>query len=455
MAPNNLSGTVYTYGEHVGPLGVRLVTPGAAPLETRLDESGRFSLSVSQLESRADEDAMTDPGRYQQQLQRLGISEFLAAQGEPLEAARAVVAQILYEDPELLVDDPSSLPGRLEVFDAQTGEVVARHDFYPAVDLVDEPTSLELATEPLGSVEPSAATSTADSHQAQQRRLQAGCALRYDGRRRRSRASSFWRSAAKLIRAEGWQIVFWEGDELQGRGGPRMSHDKTIHQFGVVAPFEFVPENSGYDGVFGRAGVGIIRLGLALNDSNLIVPGLAIKFPVSGTRSVNVVALPSAQGQGDDHNFFASSMLTEVAEIPPPSSGSSFKERMFLFGLRKLEQRVSSEVSQGSLRRLPLQRVFSITQDGAPVDSPVPRLLEFRPSQSARRRYLDAGGRVLRRLASLEVGKTLFDVHAVDRNQHGEVVRVVLLGRVVLGGELVESPYGDRELHFHHDYPPS
>ena len=216
---SRLTGSVYTSDvttlEH---LRVRLTVPGSPPIDVSLDEAGEFSVPIGHAKSRDDEPAVTDPDRYDDELDELGVSEFLEATQADTSEARAIVAQILYEDPSLLIADPAQLPASLEVVDTRTGTPLARHDFFPAPGLLDAPTSLELAVPPIAALDVGPALAETTTADAKLERLTAACAVPYSPALPRTKAFSFWRSAAQLIKGDSWRVVFEAKDEFERLG---------------------------------------------------------------------------------------------------------------------------------------------------------------------------------------------------------------------------------------------
>ena len=92
---------------------------------------------------------------------------------------------------------------------------------------------------------------------------------------------------------------------------------KVIHSVGVVCPFKISnAESSPFTGLFapGEDVVGFLRMGSAADpvSNKGITPGLGIKFPRSGHKSGNYVALHSLS-LGQSWDFFAYNMSNHIA----------------------------------------------------------------------------------------------------------------------------------------------
>lgn len=92
---------------------------------------------------------------------------------------------------------------------------------------------------------------------------------------------------------------------------------RVIHSIGTVGKIELKPQSTSshpFTGIFEGASHGIIRLSLAGEPSAVesFTPGFALKFLRDGSPSVNLVAMPSVDGQQEDYNFFAHEFCNNI-----------------------------------------------------------------------------------------------------------------------------------------------
>jgi hypothetical protein len=445
MATRLLRGSVFT-NPRVDPtsLRVRVRHPGAQDTEAPLGADGRFSLPLEFLK----EGRVPAPGLpgLQKKLAELGLDRFLREQGvDPVNSseAKALVALILAEDPALL---GLEVPGQLEILDSNDA-VVGRRSFFYDVTGVDEPVWFALNANEAPLTQPGAGTSAsaAPDWNAELGEILRSCAVpSYGPNTPRQEEVPLLRAALMLMSKEGWSGVFQRSSAAR---------TKTIHQFGVVGHVEFKPHTHPFGGLFSQKAGACIRMTFGVNDPAIIIPGVALTFPVTNEKSLNLVALSAAQGQGANPDFFALKMRTSAEPIPSWKSGTSWKERLFFFGLKELEEKVSKAIVGGSLRRLPLDRMFHLTQDGVTSNGAVPAFLELRPTPAVKAEYDKSSTAGLAKLATIPLGTELFTVHAMEEDSKEQVIKIHDLGTLTLKSALIESPYGDRQLHVHHDYP--
>jgi hypothetical protein len=289
MTSGIISGKVFTStGVDPTRLRVRVQHPRAREATTRLGVQGQFTLPLhfpSDAPGLAP-DVLRDVPR---KLEKLGFAQFLRMYAKDTSMSDAMVAQILAEDPSLLVDDGvDTLGGRIDILDGDM--VLRRRSFYYDARNVREPAWLSMTVDDAALFNDlDAPAAPPGDWQAQLGRILEACGVPYGPGNTRDEPVSMWRSAATLTQRSGWDGVFTRSTEQR---------TKTIHQFGVVAGFDFQPVAHGFDGVFSTAAQGVIRMTFGLNDPSIVVPGIALQFPVTGLPSLNIVALPAAQGRG-------------------------------------------------------------------------------------------------------------------------------------------------------------
>jgi hypothetical protein len=210
---------------------------------------------------------------------------------------------------------------------------------------------------------------------------------------------------------------------------------KFIHTYGVAGPVTFIPAaDTPYTGLFAEESVGLARLSVAA-DPNVVsfTPGMGLKFLIDGQPSLNVLAMPSLDGQGDNPDFFAYSFTTHIAEPQNPL----LKILGWWFSLTEKEP-----------SKLPVDLLASVTPSGKSVAKPLsPTVLEFEPAASLRETYSpDRAVDYRIPLQNIKPG-TLFKVYgkrsleASDRNYMGELR---------LDASLVASEFADKKLFFRH-----
>lgn len=119
--------------------------------------------------------------------------------------------------------------------------------------------------------------------------------------------------------------VTWQGDTMPT--GKLWGHrERVIHSMGTVGSVSLKPQstsNHPFTGIFEGASHGIIRLSVAgkPSEAGAFTPGFALKFLRDGSPSVNLVAMPSVDGQEDDYNFFSHEFCNNI----PPAKKFALK----------------------------------------------------------------------------------------------------------------------------------
>jgi hypothetical protein len=237
--------------------------------------------------------------------------------------------------------------------------------------------------------------------------------------------SARWPADAELVRdlcdAEYLRCSFAHGDTMPpGR-------KRLLHAFGCVGAVEWVVEKpTGFRGLLGHGGWGIIRLSLAGHRE--YCPGLALKFPVDQpVGSANVLAMPSLEPQRPGGRFFREVFQTR---LEPPT------ENPEITFYKSFDKAVGTQ----DALCLPLDQLVNCGQGGAPVGGPAPSALQFRAVDTRMSSPDTRDFRVV--LEELEPGP-LFDVETEDGDE---------VGQLVLRSALVSSQWGDEELYFRHAY---
>jgi hypothetical protein len=239
-----------------------------------------------------------------------------------------------------------------------------------------------------------------------------------------------------------WNAVWWWPSGLFTQNN-RVSIDhesdvmppfrkRRIHTYGDVATVELVPvSGTPYGGMLG-GGCALARISLAATPGlNPITPGLALKLFVDGERSVNVHAMPSLDGQGDDTNLFARTYSTVLA----PPTRPALQPVLVLF----------AAASPHPLR-IGLDRLATVRPDGGVDVAPIPTELRFLPTAAAQ---LPSSSPLDTRdlLAGIDPGTTLFAVYAVPAGGAAPVH----VADLVTTSPFVASRFGDEALFFQHE----
>ena len=227
----------------------------------------------------------------------------------------------------------------------------------------------------------------------------------------------------------------WENDgDLMVNG-----RAKIIHRYASTATFTFQPTTpAAATGLLSAPAIGIVRIGPAIAPtSTAYVPGMGIKFFVDGQPSVNMVAMPSVDGQGRDRNTFA---LTYGTTIPTPMG----------LAQKVLEGLFAKAAGHGNTGRVGPGPLAAINRDGSDVDpssitridevlfEPTPESSRLIPSDSKQDNRTDLARRV-------PAGTKLFNVYIKPGRRY--------VGDIVTDSPFSSSRVGDR-LFFKHDITP-
>jgi hypothetical protein len=209
--------------------------------------------------------------------------------------------------------------------------------------------------------------------------------------------------------------------------------EKVIHTYGSAVKLSFkATANSRYTGVLVGAECGLARLSLAVNpDLAGVVPGIAIKFLVSGRPSVNSQLMNSLDGQGKNFNYFQNSFSNVIAE--PQSFALKILQKAF-------ERATKHPV------KLSLDQLAQADENGVAAASPVaPYQLVLEPTAEVQ--FPAQPKRLIQNdLASVPAGTVLYRVSA----RATEGAELEEIGYLQTESRFVASSFGDRNLFFNH-----
>ena len=207
---------------------------------------------------------------------------------------------------------------------------------------------------------------------------------------------------------------------------------KIIHENGSVGKIKFNPTpDHPFTGIFQTGGIGLARLSLAVNpEKSGYVPGIAVKFLINNQPSLNIVAMHSLEGQGEDWNFFAKNFTTAIDNAQ--SFTLKILERVFKW-------------THNPANDLPVSHLSEIDTNSDLVAEPVsPTMLTLVPSKTVQAQINPKSRTDFRTsLSSIPIGP-LYEIYG---NLNGVEYHI---GSLVLDSTLVASEYGDRELFFQH-----
>ncbi|XP_055327354.1 uncharacterized protein LOC129580719 [Paramacrobiotus metropolitanus] len=232
----------------------------------------------------------------------------------------------------------------------------------------------------------------------------------------------------------------WDGDEIES-GRP-----KLIHTFGSAAKVTLkIFPNSTYSGLFkaNSSNLGIARLSLAQQDDSNYIPGMALKFLVSGKPSHNLQVMNSVDGQGANKNFFAKTFTNFIPEAE--SLKLKFLATRFHAAIESLsDKECERPLDEG---KLPLLTPASLEHSGSAVGLPkAPTVLNFVPNPAVG--WKESSTDDLRvNLAKIPVGSVLYTVKAKATQTS---TKEDPIGQLVLDSSFVASEYEDKTLFFKH-----
>jgi hypothetical protein len=212
---------------------------------------------------------------------------------------------------------------------------------------------------------------------------------------------------------------------------------KFIHTYGSVAKVSFKPFSNPYTGIFKSGAIGLVRLSLAGNPESIgFTPGMALKFLINGRPSLNIFAMHSLNGQGQNTNWFSN----DFSNIIPRPTG---------FALKMLE--IIFNNTHNPSNHLPVNHLAAFESNGSAVASPkVPYQLIFKPSRDMRILISSSSQRDFRNdLELVHSNARLYDVYAIESELSD---KEVLIGALETETPFVHSYYGDKKLFFQHHH---
>lgn len=231
---------------------------------------------------------------------------------------------------------------------------------------------------------------------------------------------------------------------------------KIIHNLGATAkvtwiatpPSENDPIRPRYTGLFATGGEGLLRYSAALpkKEGSAFVPGLAIKFPISGKESLNLFVMENLEGQGQIVDPFYAT-FTQV--LPDPKSVAT------IVGTFGFERVVKNAIAQD------LSDLASVNQNGSPFDGPAeaPEQIWLVPTEAARAHsrsmlgsshFSQSDGESLDFrdiLGELPPGTTVYEVWA----RVGDSDAAVKIAEVKTESAFESTPFQDLRLFFKHN----
>jgi len=218
---------------------------------------------------------------------------------------------------------------------------------------------------------------------------------------------------------------------------------KLIHSVGVVALASWVPlaNGKGYTGVLSGCSNVVVRLSLAkkpATGAKGYAPGIALKCLRSGTKSGNLFAMFSLEGQ-DSWNFFKHDLTNHVPDLS--SSADSL--------LLKLRDTFGQASDWPTM--IGLSDLAEFDENGKNMTTPkFPFRLVFHPVTSVRNMFTDTPtadpfGTLAR---TLRPG-TLYTIYAQDQPTDTQD-QLVLIGRLDLRTATTTSNFADKYLFFQH-----
>lgn len=210
---------------------------------------------------------------------------------------------------------------------------------------------------------------------------------------------------------------------------------KVIHPFGSVGKTRWIPKGeSPYSGLFETGAIGLIRLSLAI-DGGSFTPGIGLKLLVDGEPSVNLVAMNSLDGQGENLNFFEKPLRTKIG---PPQSGVL---RLLVGPFTKAIEFINPDTSPF---KLPVDHFARLYPDGKKVELvKAPDILVFTALQGIQQDPTDLRDH-RDKLKALGPGQVLYQVFT-NNNESRKII-----AEIVLDSIFIASDYGDNRLFFQH-----
>jgi hypothetical protein len=225
---------------------------------------------------------------------------------------------------------------------------------------------------------------------------------------------------------------------------------KLVHAWGAEARFRFVARksSSGYTGIYESGSDCVIgRLSMATRPTETsTIPALALKFFISGHKSVNLQIMNSTNGQ-ESHNFFA----LPFSNIIPPAD--SLTQRLLQQFFHQAAEAFGAKDPDPT--HLTVEHLAKIKVEGTEVVTPkTPFRLIFKPTVLANALMTDATVTTDFRtdLSHYPVGEAMYDVYALDEGQSpDDLSETELIGQLIPTTKIVASSYGDEKLYFQHN----
>jgi hypothetical protein len=212
---------------------------------------------------------------------------------------------------------------------------------------------------------------------------------------------------------------------------------KVIHTHGVVAKINLViTGESQYTGLFKSGAIGFVRLSLAANpDDNNFIPGMALKFLIDKSYSLNILAMHNLEGQGVNHNWFAH----DFSNIIPEPQSIALKTIGWFFSLVR-----------DPPNELSLNHLANIESNGASVSNPkAPYKIIFEPAKEVKDLIEEDSKNDFRdNLNQIKKGAIIYDIYLQEDVKHP----IVKVGYIQLMSNFLASEYGDYRLFFQHHY---
>lgn len=217
-----------------------------------------------------------------------------------------------------------------------------------------------------------------------------------------------------------------ESDELpDGRA-------KILHSNGSVGKITFIPKNDHpFTGIYKTGAIGLARLSLAMPASNTtFVPGMAVKFLIDKHSSLNILAINSLEGQGENWNFFAKDFSNKIAH----PTGKILRAIELIF-----------QWTHDPANELSLWRLAAWNRDGQPAGIPIyPERIYFKPASDVQNVIAaDSRDDFRSSLLLISLGP-LYEVYGLYQGNEYHI------GTLMLESELLASQYGDNNLFFQH-----
>lgn len=224
------------------------------------------------------------------------------------------------------------------------------------------------------------------------------------------------------------------GDELpEGRV-------KLIHPHGTVARvFLRVVDGGPFTGLFAESAHGLARFSDGAGDDS--APSMALKIPIDGRPSVNLLGNPAIQIHADQPPMPHPLDVPLSSESPEPTR-AAVKALEVIFDLAG--RSVGGSCWRGAFQ--PLQPLAAVTVAGQTIDSPrAPHRIDWAPTAAARAACVETGD-WREGFAAIPVGTVLYTLTATA-SKGGEPKP---WAELVLQTGFVAAKWGDERLFFQH-----